>query len=196
MLEFGKMPCMEEFAMRSKSPCPLSCSLSRRVRVVALFAFAAGASAAGAATVAVTAGEHGSVSGGGDYEPGATVTLTATADEGFAFFRWTGDIGAADPAEPALTFAMPDSGVSVTALFGRQLVVAEDGSGDYANLDAAVEAAVDNDTILLKPGDYRRAVAAFLTIDKPIKVVSEGGRDVTFVRGLQDPAGGKINVTK
>lgn len=192
MLEFGKIPCMEEFAMRSKSPCPLSCSFSRRVRVVALFAFAAGASAAGAATVAVTAGEHGSVSGGGDYEPGATVTLTATADEGFAFFRWTGDIGAADPAEPALTFAMPDSGVSVTALFGRRLVVAADGSGGYANLDEAVAAAVDNDTILLKPGDYRRAVAAFLTIDKPIKVVSEGGRDVTFVRGLKDPAGGVI----
>lgn len=39
--------------------------------------------------VTVTAGEGGSVTGGGSYEEGATVTLMAQPDEGYAFFRWS-----------------------------------------------------------------------------------------------------------
>ena len=40
-------------------------------------------------TLTVTAGEGGSVSGGGEYEEGTEVTITATAEEGFEFTGWS-----------------------------------------------------------------------------------------------------------
>jgi polyisoprenoid-binding protein YceI len=52
---------------------------------------------------------------------GETVTLTAVPDSGNAFFRWTGDIGNADPAEATITFTVPDG--SIGALFGNEAVL-------------------------------------------------------------------------
>lgn len=115
--------------------------------------------------------------------PGTTVTATATADAGYTFFRWTGDIGNADPAEPAVTFAVGES--TVTALFGHQLTVSPDGDGItvYTNIEAAVSAAADYDTILVKDGTYRRTTTSFMSVAKPVKIISENGREYTFIRG-------------
>jgi hypothetical protein len=133
----------------------------------------------------------GSVSGTLVYAPGDTVTLTATPAEGNTFFRWTGDIGNADPAEPTITFTA-NSSDPVTALFGTQLVVASDGSGDYTSLNAAVAAAPDNATILVRDGTYVNDTAAFLEISKPIKIVSENGCDTTFFRSSKNPNGSNV----
>ncbi len=132
-----------------------------------------------------SAGVGGTVTSG-YYAPGESVTLTATPNAGYTFFRWTGDIGNADPAEPTITFTAI-SADPVTALFGPQLVVAEDGSGDYTSLNEAVAAATDNATILVRDGTYVNDTAAFLAITKPIKIVSENGVDTTFFRGRANP---------
>ena len=128
----------------------------------------------------------GTVSGTLVYAPGDTVTLTATPAEGYTFFRWTGDIGNADPAEPTVTFTAA-SAEPVAALFGTQLVVASDGSGDYTSLNAAVAAATDNTTILVRDGTYVNETTGFLAIAKPIKIVSENGCDTTFFRSSKNP---------
>lgn len=39
-------------------------------------------------TITVTAGENGSVTGGGTYEEGSSVTITATPDRGYVFSEW------------------------------------------------------------------------------------------------------------
>ncbi len=137
-----------------------------------------------------SAGVGGTVTGG-YYRPGEPVTLTATPNAGYTFFRWTGDIGNADPAEPTITFtsSSPDP---VTALFGTQLVVAADGSGDYTSLNEAVSAASDNATILVRDGTYMNDTTAFLAISKPIKIVSENGADTTSFRGRANPSSGYI----
>ena len=136
------------------------------------------------------AGEHGSVDVSTEWAlPGTTVTATATADAGYVFFRWTGDIGNADPAEPSVTFAVGES--TVTALFGRQLTVRPDGDGItvYTNIEDAVSAAADYDTILVKDGTYKRKSDPFMSIAKPIKLVSENGADRTFIRGRSNLSG-------
>ena len=133
----------------------------------------------------------GTVSGTLVYAPGDTVTLTATPAEGYTFFRWTGDIGNADPAEPTVTFTAA-SAEPVAALFGPQLVVAADGSGDYTSLNAAVAAAPDNATILVRDGIYVNETTGFLAIDKSIKVVSENGAQHACFRGPNDPSGTTI----
>lgn len=66
-------------------------------------------------TVAVSSGIGGSVSGGGEYEAGTTVTLTATPDSGYHFAGWTLlGVSGVDTSSATLTFIMPDSG-NVTA---------------------------------------------------------------------------------
>ena len=40
-------------------------------------------------TLTVTAGEGGTVTGGGEYEEGTEVTITATAEEGYTFVNWS-----------------------------------------------------------------------------------------------------------
>ena len=123
---------------------------------------------------------------------GETVTLTAVPDSGKAFFRWTGDIGNADPAEATITFKVPDG--SIGALFGNEIVVKADGTGDYPTLNAAVAAASDYDTIVLENGQHTNATPAFVVIDKPLKVTSRNGRETTFFRSIKEPSGNKINV--
>ncbi len=66
--------------------------------------------------VAVSSTIGGSVTGGGQYNGGETVTLTATADSGYRFAGWeiTGAT-VSDLTTATITFTMPDNG-NVTAL--------------------------------------------------------------------------------
>lgn len=70
-------------------------------------------------TVAVSTTIGGTVIGGGDYEPGDEVTLTAVPDSGYSFGGWviTG-ISGVDTSSAEIKFIMPDNGnVSVDASF-------------------------------------------------------------------------------
>ena len=61
----------------------------------------------------ITTPQHGTVAGAGDYTPGSTATLTATAEPGYAFTAWSGDAsGTANP----LSLVM-DNSKTVTANF-------------------------------------------------------------------------------
>jgi hypothetical protein len=65
----------------------------------------------------------------------------------------------------------PDAGVSDVSY-----VVAADGSGDFDTIQAAVDAAVDGDSILIMPGIYTESVV----IDKPITLTGDAGGDVVI----------------
>lgn len=67
-------------------------------------------------TVAVSTTIGGSVTGGGTYDPGDTVTLTATPDSGYRFVGWTfAGVTVADTSAATVSFTMPDNG-NVTAV--------------------------------------------------------------------------------
>ena len=123
-------------------------------------------------TVAVSATIGGTVSGGGEYVPGATVTLTATPDSGYRFAGWT-ITGAqvSDLTAATVSFTMPDSG-NVTALAtfvpavgesrglyaaaGQFVRVKTDGLPYYFDSDGSavfvpVTAVLDGTTVFLAP---------------------------------------------
>ena len=67
-------------------------------------------------TVAVSATIGGTVTGGGQYNPGDTVTLTATPDSGYRFDGWSFvGVTGLDTSAATVSFPMPDTG-NVTAL--------------------------------------------------------------------------------
>jgi pectinesterase len=65
----------------------------------------------------------------------------------------------------------PDSSVDVESLTASTLVVAEDGSGDYESIQAAIEVASPGDTVEVRPGTYDEQ----LVIDESITVVAPDG---------------------
>ena len=85
-------------------------------------------------TVAVSATIGGSASGGGQYAPGAAVTLTAVPDAGYRFAGWaiTGSgVVVNDLSAATVTFTMPQTG-NVTALAAFE-PVSQSGGGVSAS---------------------------------------------------------------
>ncbi len=78
----------------------------------------------------------GSVTGAGEYQEGAEVSITATPEEGWAFVNWTGDTEYLDDAEAAAALVtMPADGVSLTANFEEidSEIIYGDGVTDIDN---------------------------------------------------------------
>lgn len=76
-------------------------------------------------TVTVSPTEAGTVSGGGTYEEGSIVTLTATPNTGWVFSKWEGDeTGVSNP----ITVTM-DANKAITAVFVEMIEIAGNWSG-------------------------------------------------------------------
>lgn len=89
--------------------------------------------------VAVSATIGGSVTGGGEYNGGETVTLTAVPDSGYRFTGWTvTGASVADLTAATITFTMPQAG-NVTALASFAPVSSSGGSGGSSGSDISGE---------------------------------------------------------
>jgi hypothetical protein len=74
------------------------------------------------------------------------------------------------------TWIVPTSVVVALQKGAREIVVAQDGSGDYHSIGEAVEAAFDEDTITVRPGVYQERV----TVSKDVRISGGMGGDVTI----------------
>lgn len=72
-----------------------------------------------AVTVVADDDEHGSVDGGGDYCEGASVTVTATPDDGYRFVNWTQG-GSQVSTDAVYTFTLSED-ISLTANFAVEI---------------------------------------------------------------------------
>jgi len=88
----------------------------------------------------------GKVQGQGVYADGKNVTLTATANRGYAFAGWRSTTSAASGGQPTFTFAMPAEDVAVEAVF---VTVEEDRAAIQASVDGIVLSADGNGTNVL-----------------------------------------------
>ena len=89
--------------------------------------------------VAVSATIGGSVTGGGEYNGGETVTLTAVPDSDYRFTGWTvTGASVADLTAATITFTMPQAG-NVTALASFAPVSSSGGSGGSGGSDISSE---------------------------------------------------------
>lgn len=89
-------------------------------------------------TIDVAEGEHGSATGGGIFDIGENVTLTATADMGYAFCCWTNETGVVTNANP-WTFAVADDAAytaTFTACVYRVMLNANGGTGGKTEVKA------------------------------------------------------------
>lgn len=80
---------------------------------------------------------HGTISGDGEYVPGANVTLTVTADGGYTFSYWeivSGDIDSSinNSVDTTISFAMPNGDVKLTTNYtkGTEYTLSVSISGD------------------------------------------------------------------
>ncbi len=70
-----------------------------------------------ALTVNANPAGGGSVTGAGDYFAGASVTTTASQNDGYLFDKWTDGSGSELSTSPSYTFTMPDSAYTLNAVF-------------------------------------------------------------------------------
>jgi uncharacterized repeat protein (TIGR02543 family) len=92
--------------------------------------------------VAVVAGAGGTVSGGGAFDAGATVSgITAKPNAGYHFTGWTAQgVTLSDPTANPLSFAMPQNDVTLTATFAKDAPVDPGVPDDNDNLPATGDA--------------------------------------------------------
>jgi len=73
-------------------------------------------------------------------------------------------------------------GLTFRGFAADTLVVDLNGTGQYTDIQSAIDAAADGDTVLVKPGEY--VVTEPVTFKgKQITVKSEGGAEVTAILG-------------
>lgn len=104
--------------------------------------------------VDVTPAGAGSVSGGGSYTEGTSVTLTATANPGYRFTSWTSVGGGtfANSSSANTTFTMPSGDVTVTANFVQvYTVTVSSTAGGTATADKTTAAEGDTVTLTATP---------------------------------------------
>lgn len=122
------------------------------------------------------------------YEADASVSITATPSEGFAFTRWSGDVPAsiADVTQSSISFAC-DRPYALVPVFNAAYYVATWGDNDdlgissntaFRNIEHALAVASNGDTVYVLPGDY--AVTITLVVDKGIRL-SGAGRGTTAI---------------
>jgi uncharacterized repeat protein (TIGR02543 family) len=94
-------------------------------------------------TVNVSSSNGGSVSGGGNFEKGSTISIIAVAELGYVFTGWSGD-GIGKPNQITITV---DSAKSITANFAQDLNDTDgDGLNNYAELVTHGTKVDDNDS--------------------------------------------------
>lgn len=110
----------------------------------------------------------GTVEGGGDYEEGETVSISAEAHEGYGFVSWLDDQGGHVSDEPDFEYTMPSEDITLIAHFvGDTYTLSFDirDANDTPIEDAIIT--LDEETFDpgvyvfddLSPGDYMYAVA-------------------------------------
>ncbi|MBR5347730.1 MAG: hypothetical protein IK125_00660 [Lachnospiraceae bacterium] len=110
-----------------------------------------------AGTVSVSATLGGKVTGGGEYNVGDSVTLTAAPEENYRFDGWElSGVDGLDLTSATLNFTMPDHAVSAKATFVTTVIVGDlngDGTLDEADLTLLKDYLLGKDVTLTNSGD-------------------------------------------
>jgi parallel beta-helix repeat protein len=121
--------------------------------------------------------------GEGTYEyPGVSIIdINAVAEPGYCFAEWTGtavDAGKVADPHSSHTTAIVDSDYTLNANFRKiQIIhVDDDGSADFNNIQAGIDAAQDGDIVCVAPGIYVENVI----LNSRINFVGAGA-DVTII---------------
>lgn len=103
-------------------------------------------------------GEGNIAPGDSTYDDTTTVALTATADEGWYLYEWTGTNGSevtvVDSAEGKYQIPL-NSNKHITAVF-RPIYLTVPSM--YTTIQAAIDSSFDGDTILVSPGTYKENI--------------------------------------
>lgn len=118
-----------------------------------------------ALTVATEDSDKGTVSGGGTYAYGSSVTITANPKPGYKFVNWTKTAGTiANDNAATTTFTIPASAATVTAHFERsQSVIGYYNGEEFEDCTVAVydgEAFVDCDVLVYEGSEWKQCSKA------------------------------------
>jgi len=119
----------------------------------------------------------------GTYKRGTVVDLTAAPNAGFRVKKWTGTDN--DNLTTKTNKVTMNGDRQVTVVFEQPQTITV--PGDYVSIQAAIENAKTNDTIILAPGTYH---GAEIIIDKEITLTGSNPDDANFVAATIIDGGG------
>lgn len=85
----------------------------------------------------------------------------------------------------AVALAAVGAGAQRLLAANAQIIVSQDGNGDYTTISEAIASAADGDDILIRAGTYAEPIS----IDKSIRLHGDGGRDAVTIAFPADSPG-------
>ena len=171
-------------------------------------------------TINVSTAEGGTASGGGEYEQGSSVTLTATPENGYRFIAWTENDGQistdenytfiADHDRTIVAIFMPISKPTYTVQVSSTQGVVAEGSGSYKEGETVTVNAVpdngyrfrrweENSVQVSTEARYSFAAETDRMLVAVFELIPQSGQDSTYVPGTPStsyrPNGGNTQPT-
>ncbi len=143
-------------------------------------------------SVSANPSSGGTVTGGGEYVPGNSVTVSAEAKSGYRFINWTDSIGKPVSSANPYTFTMPDADVELTGNFEKRGSSGSSSSHVIVPQEQVPLGKAEIEIVLTIGSDLALVNGKEVTLDAAPYIKPQADRTMLPVRFLAEQLGAQV----